>query len=132
MSHTPRMPVAGDVERPHQRSVFFEAAPPPPRSTLFPYTTLFRSLGAEPGGWSLLRTDASALVPPPRLLTGRKVITDAGVGPFPFSSLLCVASSLNASCSSLAAAAVALPCLISSVSVVGLLVASSFRSGAVR
>src|SRR5690349_24879589 len=28
--------------------VFFVMIPPPPRSTLFPYTTLFRSLGDSP------------------------------------------------------------------------------------
>src|SRR5207253_10897907 len=29
---------------PHQEHTFFTPLPPPPRSTLFPYTTLFRSL----------------------------------------------------------------------------------------
>src|SRR5438046_8374549 len=28
--------------------IFFLMLPPPPRSTLFPYTTLFRSIGAQP------------------------------------------------------------------------------------
>src|SRR5205809_3217435 len=34
--------------------VFFSLIPPPPRSTLFPYTTLFRSSAARPAGTTLL------------------------------------------------------------------------------
>src|SRR5207244_13139551 len=33
-------------------SLFFFMIRPPPRSTLFPYTTLFRSLGNKLAGWS--------------------------------------------------------------------------------
>src|SRR5207302_10246013 len=48
--HDPRVFLA--IAHPCSRSIshhfFFIMIPPPPRSTLFPYTTLFRSLLAQP------------------------------------------------------------------------------------
>src|SRR5439155_21492352 len=38
---------------PSQLSIFFSHIPPPPRSTLFPYTTLFRSTSASKLGSEL-------------------------------------------------------------------------------
>src|SRR3712207_9132577 len=40
---------------------FFLMIRRPPRSTLFPYTTLFRSTGAEPGDAMLIVADAAAV-----------------------------------------------------------------------
>src|SRR5437764_9383122 len=37
----------GHVSEPNALSIFFSMIRPPPRSTLFPYTTLFRSCGDE-------------------------------------------------------------------------------------
>src|SRR5437764_14347756 len=39
-----RKPTALRLVNPSAAKIFFFIAPPPPRSTLFPYTTLFRSL----------------------------------------------------------------------------------------
>src|SRR5207248_7567239 len=41
-------------------SFFFSMIPPPPTSTLFPYTTLFRS-----APWEVLETDKQAAIPQP-------------------------------------------------------------------
>src|SRR5438034_4486902 len=64
--------------------VFFLMLPPPPTSTLFPYTTLFRSRSAalaraskwKPLGGLLSREKelAQALRPPPPIIFRRKII----------------------------------------------------------
>src|SRR5207248_9638112 len=48
--------------------LFFTLLRPPPRSTLFPYTTLFRSLHASAGG---VLADGRAVELLPRRLVGR-------------------------------------------------------------
>src|SRR3972149_10359813 len=51
------------------RFFFFLMIRRPPRSTLFPYTTLFRSLRRPPGQWELLSRFSCGGFPPDRKST---------------------------------------------------------------
>src|SRR3989475_12144562 len=75
---------------------FFLMIRRPPRSTLFPYTTLFRSNGGDssvtldgvdvsaPAGWTIERLDpATPPAPPGSVATGRFALTVASDAPRP-------------------------------------------------
>src|SRR2546425_5796519 len=63
----------------HIQSFFFLMIRRPPRSTLFPYTTLFRS---KERGWFLVTLDAGMSKRPAQ----REAIIESGIGAFVFRS----------------------------------------------